>query len=273
MACGALLVGAAVVPAGASAAVGDVTAQEATSSAGVYASGDTGVVSDSAGYYHREFVATFVDPRGSVSGSGQLNAPGPDLTKTWATLNEQTDVPGIRSCQVFANPAHFSDTTPGVDPGAIAEVSFDVTCNDGSPYAYYRADWRQFWPYYGGTRSGSGSRPGIWSSHAATWTSGQPATYGQSAGYGNGALHYLGPGSETAGFRVCGIYADGTSGACFGDALSYIAPVMSDVVVTEAGSPSTADTANGHPPSTGDVLRTIVNTAAQTAQSASSSIP
>jgi hypothetical protein len=60
----------------------------------------------------------------------------------------------------------------------------------------------------------------------------------------------IGP-SEATTFSVCGVYGDGTMGACYGAGPgnygSGIYPAVHDLTTTQAGSPTAADAIHGLP--------------------------
>ena len=60
-----------------------------------------------------------------------------------ARQNVTVETTGWRACNVTLNPTGYGDTTPGAGTGALDDVWFQVPCDDGFGYDYYRVHFYQ----------------------------------------------------------------------------------------------------------------------------------
>jgi hypothetical protein len=97
-----------------------------------------------------QFQAWLIDPKGG-------GTPGPyGLDKPRASFYEYRphnepgpdNDPGSRvPCNKRFEPTSYGDLTPGRGPGALDDVWFDVSCDDGLGYDYYRVHFYQYGVY------------------------------------------------------------------------------------------------------------------------------
>jgi hypothetical protein len=89
------------------------------------------------------FAAGFVDPtKGDVTGTPPQAFVGVDLRRPWGwfrAMREFESLSWTTKCETSAfNPAGYGDTTAGSGRGALDDVWFDVPCDDGLGYDFYR---------------------------------------------------------------------------------------------------------------------------------------
>lgn len=221
--------------------------QVATATGGMYAQGSSGYVEFPDGTT-RWFTAMLVVPDGTVVGSPAVEDA--DLREPWAILSQQVwgegEGGGLSGgpevCHRFVNPTSFSTghagepvTWPAGGPRPTWEgTSFDVTCDDGTDYEFYRVHFEPH-EYRNGHRAFVRSRS----------TLGFPQTdvryWGWSAPYDvNGALTAEPRGVQSAAVSVCGhrwvqleddeeprLVAD-----CYGPGLGRIFPAVDTLTTT-----------------------------------------
>ncbi len=221
--------------------------QVATATEGMYAQGSSGYVEFPDGTT-RWFSAMLVVPDGTVVGSPAVEDA--DLREPWAILSQQAwgegEGGGLSGgpevCHRFVNPTSFSTghpgrtaTWPAGGPRPIwTGTSFDVTCDDGAGYEFYRV---HFDPYrYSADRE----------AHVRTRaTFGLPQTdvryWGWSAPHDvNGSLQAQPQGVQSASMSVCGYRWEQVEDEaepqlvsdCYGSGLGRIVPAVDTLTAT-----------------------------------------
>lgn len=207
-----VIVGGMGVPA-AEAGIAAPRVQVATATAGTYAQGGTGYVDFPDGST-RWFTAMLVVPEGVVTGTPAVEDA--DLREPWAIVSERAwdrDDPGgglsggSEVCHRLVNPASFHPghsgpraTWPASGPKPTWEgMYFDVTCDDGAGYDFYRVHFDNYVSPWSGRESFIHRR-------SAT---GHPLTdaryWGWSAPYRVNGLIEADPGGvQSAATTVCG---------------------------------------------------------------------
>jgi hypothetical protein len=170
----------------------------------------------------RRFLASFYAPSGSVTGTDPVGPGVLDMRKPFAYF-ASSPVSGSSSggCITMTNPTSYDLGVPGSVPQALTDVYFDVKCNDGSGFQFYRVRWVET-PGYGydlnhGLLNLPGGDPG----------GGYYVTPQLREGfYGNGVFFsaaYQTKNGEPATLQVCGY--DGASFHC--SPLSGLTPSQS----------------------------------------------
>jgi hypothetical protein len=191
------------VPAGtAGAETGD--AGLALSTGGVVASGGFSTPDGAS------FTVTFVYPTGTSVGTPATS--GVDFTKPWASISEFVPgptfgIPGLQSCSTLSNttthsPGYAIATQFNSGPAnelARNGIYFDITCNDGRGYSYYRVRFDD--QMFNGTPGPVFSASYTGNTQTYYW-----GTAVQSAG-DHGVVLTYDAGIEVAAISICGFKA------------------------------------------------------------------
>jgi hypothetical protein len=74
-------------------------------------------------------------PSGTITGTGPVGGSGVDLRRPVAKLSIWD---GHRGCTEWGNPLRFDPGRPGAKPGSVTGTSFDMACDDGAGFDFYR---------------------------------------------------------------------------------------------------------------------------------------
>lgn len=152
----------------------------------------------------RLFQVTFTAPQGTVTGTDGMD--GLDLRQPFAAVTQTNRTTWTQVCSQASNPATWTaGAVPAGDDGWTG-TSVDVTCDDGSGFAFYRIGWE------------SGSYTLITNQVTAAYAGGLVAPW--SADTAQGSIELRPTANQQSVVRVCGHRADGTVD-CFGDATGF----------------------------------------------------